>query len=126
MANKKANKPAKKPERVFHGFVECNLDADQKAHAKAWVQTNPPTWEYLSELVDSEYKVSFAYDNYHSTYQCSLTCVKHGNPNEGWCLVARAPDAMSAFGMVVYKHTMILDGVWTDGNNGSQVEQDWG
>lgn len=126
MAAKSSKSSKKLSERKFNGFIQCDLSAEQKAHAKSWIEKNAPNWDTLYKLVDDEYKVSFAYDNYHKTFQCSLTCVANQDPNNGWVLVARAPDPALAFGMVCYKHFMVLEQVWTEGGEGRQDEGGWG
>lgn len=122
----KGKQQKKKQERPFHGFVPCDLSAEQKKEAKEYLAANVPTWDSLIKLIESDYKVSFSYDDYHSTFQCTLMATRATDPNYGWCLVGRAPDAQNAYGMVLYKHYMILDGLWTDGIAASGDDQDWG
>lgn len=126
MAAKPSKSPKKSPERKFNGFVQCDLTKEQKEHAKSWIESSQPDWNTLFKLVDDEYKVSFGYDNYHKTFQCSLTCVANQSVNNGWVLVARAPDCMLAFGMACYKHFIVLDQIWTDGGEGRQEDEGWG
>lgn len=126
MAVKSSKSSKKSPPRPFNGFVQCDLTVEQKTHAKSWIEKHAPNWDMLYKLVDDEYKVSFGYDNYHKTFQCSLTCVANQSPNNGWVLVARAPDCMLAFGMACYKHFMVLEELWTDGGEGKQDDGGWG
>lgn len=126
MTKKSPKTQAKKPERIFNGYVQCDLTVEQKEHAKSWIEHHQPSFDLLYKLVDDQYKVSFAYDNYHHTFQCSLTCADEKSVNYGWVLVGRAPDCALAFGMVCYKHFEVLKQLWTDGGDGRQDDQGWG
>lgn len=112
-------------ERVFNGFVSCELDQETKVAAREWVRSQSDWWEHVLKLVDSGYKVSFSVDRYNDTHQCSLTCSDEASPNYGWCLVGRGPDPDSALGMACYKHYFVLSETW--GETASHRQRDeWG
>lgn len=96
----------------FKGFVRHNLSVEDKAAYDTWVQTYKGFWDDVERLVDSGYKISVAYDGYNKTVQAMLTCNDEKNEDFGWVLAARAPTAVDAMTLLMFKHFQLLGGTW--------------
>lgn len=109
------------------GFVPCNLGKQEKQDAQQWIAANAGEFfTLLEKIVGDGYKFSVSLDRFHDCFSSSLTCTDPDNSNIGWCLSGRAPDAWSAVGMVLYKHLVVLDGVWDTREPSGDRDDKWG
>ena len=101
-------------------FVKCELDSEDKAAAKIWIEENTkdlgPT---LHDVIASDYKFTCSFSPEHDTFTACLVG-KEDNPINGKkTLTARHKEWVYATMTVLYKHLQIFGGgVWeTDNDN---------
>lgn len=112
MAAKKQN--SKKPVGLeSYSFVRCEMNAEDKRHAKEWIEkNNPNVGALVHDLVASEYKLSVTFSSDHDTFTASATG-KEGALNEYKTLTARHKDWSLAVMTLLYKHLQMFGGtVW--------------
>lgn len=110
MAKAQPNKPDKV---AWKGFVTCELNAERKKQFKESWAGHDVSWLILDETVTPGYKISFSIDQYHNCAQVSWYCSDPKDQNAGWCLTARGPDFSTALSVLLFKHTVVLEGDWT-------------
>jgi len=107
-------------------FVSHRLSADEKRAFDAWHIDAEAILKRVMVLVDMAYKVSVSLDFYNHTTQASLTCNEVKSPDSHWILVARAPDAMTALALLIFKHDVLMDGDWTNWHDEDHSDRIWG
>ena len=110
MAKKVEKGAAKAP---WKGFVNCEMNAARKEQFKMWTPKVDDIETAIQECLSPGYKLSFSLDTYHDAYQVSWFCSAPADPNAGWCLTARASSIGKAFVVLLFKHSVVLEGDWT-------------
>lgn len=110
----------------WYGFVSCDLSTQRKEQFKAWSSGIETLEDYVSYLVQPGYKLSFSIDTYHDCLQVSWSCSAKGDPNEGWTLTARANELSKALAVLLFKHQVMLEGLWDSGLPSDQRQDDVG
>lgn len=110
MAKKVNNKPAPVE---WVGFVSCDMNAERRIQFAEWEPNLDDLSALLHECISPGYKVSFSEDTYHNCIQASWYCGARGDKNAGMCLTARGRTVDKALAVLVFKHTVILEGDWT-------------
>jgi len=107
-------KVGNKPDKVaWKGFVQCEMNSERKKQFKAWTPKIDDLESAIQECLSPGYKLSFSVDTFHDTMQVSWYCSAEGDRNAGWCLTARGATIGSAFLVLLFKHTVILETDWT-------------
>ena len=107
-------------------FVSHRLSADEKKQFDAWSIDAEHLLRRVGELVDLCYKVSTQLDFYNHTCQASLTCNEIKSPDSHWILVARAPDALTALALLIFKHDVLMVGDWSKHHDEDHADRAWG
>ncbi len=97
----------------WKGFVNLELNEQQKLGVKALRERSAEVWMVIEDLVDGQYKASMSYDPNNDTYNFSMTCKKKGDINEGMTLTGRGGTLIGSMASFVYKHRDVLEGDWT-------------
>lgn len=94
-------------------FVRCELTADDKRKAVAWIGKNTAEMPAkVHDLLASDYKISVSHDSVHDTFIASATG-KEGAVNQFKTLTSRHRDWSIALFSLLYKHEVIFAaGVW--------------
>jgi len=108
----------------FKGFIEYDLSVEERAHLKAQPFDLIIANTEIENLVRDEYRVSFGFDFYNSTYTCSLSHKDPKHQNAGWVLVGRGSEPIKAFKQVLYKHKVVFDTVWSNARAMTRDELD--
>jgi len=66
----------------------------------------------VQQLTAEGYKFSASYDSYGGGIQVFITPTSPDSPNAGFTLSARAPDLLSAVGVLLYKHYTLFSQEW--------------
>lgn len=113
-ARKGAAAKQKATDDGWKGFVQCELNEQQKIAVKRLRDENMgQCWtDYLS-LTGELYKLSQSYDTYNDAFVVSATCKDPKDKNMGLTLSARGGSLEGAVASFVYKHSIILEGDWT-------------
>lgn len=119
-------KPNGKSQYGDYKFVSHRLSADEKKQFDAWTCSSDHLLQRVRELVDLCYKVSMQLDFYNHTCQASLTCNEIKSPDSHWILVARAPDALTALALLIYKHDVLMQGDWSKYHDEDHADRAWG
>lgn len=87
------SKKSKAKKFEFKGFHNLEFTPDQRQSISHWMKTfgEEPT-DAAVVLVEAGYKVSIGYDDYHSTYQVSLTCKDTASTYCGYCFTLKHND----------------------------------
>lgn len=101
-------KPARASKQVggkhdaeFRGYINVQLDADQKAAYDKWSQS-ASLWEVLEASVASGVNLSLKLDPKGDGCLASATQRNPSSPNAGLVVTARGRDAGTAWGRVLY------------------------
>jgi hypothetical protein len=108
----------------FKGFIEYDLTEEEKSHLKAQPFELVDANVQMTNLVQAEYRVSFGFDFYNSTFTCSLSHKDPKHGNAGWVLVGRGSEPIKALKQVLYKHYQVFDEVWSNARAMSRAELD--
>jgi len=115
---------SKREAAPFKGFIEYDLTEPERAELKKLEFGIVDANVQLENLVRDEYRVSFGFDFYNSTFTCSLSHKDPKHRNAGWVLVGRGSEPIKALKQVVYKHHTIFDGDWSNARAMSRSELD--
>jgi len=85
----------------FRGYINVALTDEQKAQYEVWSQS-ASYWESLEFNVADGVNISLKVDPKSSGFLASATQRRSGSPNAGLVVTARAKDASTALGRVVY------------------------
>lgn len=120
---KKANKKELK-KAEFKGFVNIELNTDEKAEMREWIKDTEAVQIEIDEILASHYKLSVAKSEATGSYIASAFCQDGGSVNAGLLMTAHAPHWWDAIACLAYKHAIKCEGVW---DTGSEAEADlWG
>lgn len=75
--------------------------------------------EMATAVLMDGYKIGVYWDFEGQEFGCSLTCKDPASPNNGYTIVAKAPTAVEAIALVLYKHNVVAEHVW-DGVEGGR------
>lgn len=124
--SKKSSVTAKKPVGDNFGkFVSCSLSEEDKAHVKEHLLGSSDILDKLEDLCREGYKISVSFDERSDAVGAFMTRVSQGDPHTGWTLTARAPFAVAALTVLLYKHFEMLKEDWTTAMAGGQRDG-WG
>ena len=93
-------------------FVECNLDKAAKEATKTYIADTDRLWGVFEQFLLDGYAVKLSYDARSDAIGAYSTHSDPKHPSYPYCLTARAPDVMSAIGVLLYKHYVMLDASW--------------
>lgn len=108
----------------FKGFIEYDLTEDEKRTLKAQSFELVDANVCLTNLVQSEYRVSFGFDFYNNSFTCSISHKDPKHANAGWVLVGRGSEPLKALKQAAYKHYSVFDEVWHNARAMSKAELD--
>lgn len=100
---------ADKPSFSDFQFVSYTLSKSEKvAFSKWWEEKASDAFVFVSEVVNSGYKVSLSWDAENDCYIATFTCMEKKSPN--YCLVmsSRSDDLWEAIGINLYKHYVLF------------------
>lgn len=107
-------------------FVRHNMSADEKNALEQYTPSDAELWDAIERLVDSDYKLSIAHDEYNQCVSAQLACRNKKHADYKLILSGRAPDAYNAVRVVLFKHIVLLHGDWKAFHE-REVERDvWG
>ncbi len=116
----KKSKSTKPPKFQFKGFQNILLTSAEKQALADWIDAfSPEVLDSLVVLVESNWKVSTAYDDYHEVYSVSATCKASASKYFGWCFTMKHADLGRAICIMrrIYE-TMLADGLYSlEGNS---------
>jgi len=94
---KTTKKPTNSAPSPFKGFINFNLNEDDKATIKATTLTSDEFVALLDQFADDGFKLTLSYDDYSQCYQCIGTRKDTEHPDYGVMLTGRGSTAMKAF-----------------------------
>lgn len=99
----------------WKGFVDVQLSEDDKARIAGDVEGGEiDFWKVLASWIDEGYKLSISPDTAHNCVIATITSRLDGDPNFGYSLSARGPNAEGAVAALYYKdHVILEDGLWS-------------
>jgi len=119
MARTKKSKPSESDFGKYE-FVSCDLSAEDKKTAKAWIEANTTELgALLHDAVASDYKFSLSFSSEHDTFTACLTGKPDQAHNAYKILTSRHRDWIIAALSCLYKHQVIFkSGVWEGDEKG--------
>lgn len=97
----------------WKGFVNCELNEQQKVACKALRDNSAAVWTTVEDLVGGQYKASMSYSPEQDVYNFSMTCKAAKDVNNGLTLTGRGGTLVGAMASFVYKHSIVLESDWT-------------
>jgi hypothetical protein len=81
---------------AFRGYINVELDDDQKASFAAWSES-ASIWDVFGAAVDDGVNIAVKKDPKSTGYVASATQRREGSPNAGLCVTARAGEPVKAW-----------------------------
>jgi len=106
-------------------FVECHLGEKDKVQVRQAVERLDELMDGFERLIQNGYKVSIAVDDRNDNYGAYCTIKDPNSPNYPYMLVGRGPSAVGAIAALLYKHTVMLDGMWASEVERTQGKDGW-
>lgn len=97
----KSDGVAGKYDAPFRGYINLNLSKEEKEGYGDWA-TGTTLWDVLDAQVADGVNVAVKIDPKGEGFLASATQRRFGSPNAGLVVTARARDAATAFGRLVY------------------------
>lgn len=123
-----ANKKAPKPTFQFKGYVPFTLSAADKREYLKWREKVDISWifQQLDLLTKAGYAFRISWSDDRVAYISQLQCVSSVEQPDavGYILSSFAPNTMDAVLLTLYKHSIILKGIWMMG--ASEGIEQWG
>jgi hypothetical protein len=108
-----AKTPSKRQTKVaYQGFINVNLTKEQEVEFDAWALAADIGWDWVADLVDAGYKLSFDYDSYNQGFKASLYANAKKLSWAGYTMTAWAGDVQTAMKLICYKHFMLANQDW--------------
>ncbi len=105
-------KTAENGDRKPPQFIKYRLTDEELETAKE-IELDPEDLaEFMVDVILERYKFSCSFDNWGGGVQCFLTPGDSENANFGYTLSARAPNLLSAVGLLRFKHINLFSGIW--------------
>lgn len=95
-------------------FINYSLSDEQKKELKAMPYDAEAFLSDLDRVTNSNYKVSFSWDDYGQCFACFWTQKDPKHANAGFVLTARGSTVLKAFKQSLYLHHNLFDEVWAD------------
>lgn len=108
----------------FKGFVNLDLSKQQKETLKKAEFTLDHVEDCLVKLNEAGYKVSFNFDSFNDCYGCFIMPATEKSPNAGYILPGRGSTPIKALKQAYYKHSVLLEGDWSEASIGKKEEID--
>lgn len=108
----------------FKGFIEYDLTEQERRDLKQREFDLAIANTVLTNLVQSEYRVSLGFDFYNSTFTCSISHKDPKHANAGWVLVGRGSEPLKALKQACYKHYDVFAEVWHNARAMTRAELD--
>lgn len=115
-AHRNAKNAARERDAVgWGGFIDVRLDADQREAFKAWALENESDLFDLAEgLLVLGHKISLSFSSGNDTFVAALTGLLVEGVMERRTASAFAGDATTALLLLLFKHYVLVQGVWAN------------
>ena len=115
-----ATKKQSKPSFNFKGYVPFTLSAADKREYVKWREKVDFAWifQQIDLITKSGYAIRLSWSDDRDAYIAQLQCVSaQEQPDaQGYILSSFAPSSFDALLLTLYKHSVILKGLWMQGN----------
>jgi len=101
------------PSKVWNGFVNCELSAEDKTYFRVWDVEVDDAFDLLLGRVVGNYRLSISYNKKNDNFIASLTANEGTGANEGYTLSAFGKDMPTAIRVLAFKDSHILSGNWS-------------
>lgn len=95
-----------------------DLTEKQKADMRARFSTEAELFELLSKLIEGNYKLTLAWDNYSGGFAAYMFPVGDEHANAGHILTNRGASVFATVRGILYRHFVVFDQTW--GNREAQ------
>lgn len=109
---KPAAKPAAKTSQQFTEFVNVSLTEQDTPAVQEYLKNTDDLLRAFEDMCVGGYRVGFSYDSQRDALICSFTCKDGDSPNHNKTMTSFAGDWFTALGVNLYKHHVMLKGVW--------------
>ncbi len=113
-SNSQSNKKRKSAKVEFRGYVNYSPTQQDKAEFDTWASSGEVWYDAVPSLLQSNYKLSVAYDDNNEAFRASVFAQNPADVNAGWCLTMRAADPVTAIMRVLFVHEVVMGGDWSD------------
>lgn len=112
---------------VWGGYLDLRLNDDDRDKFDLWFGDNDTAWAgMLSDVLTEGMSFSMKFDIENSCFIASFIGAGVTGSNERYCLSARAGSWTDAAAMLVYKHSVLMGGVWDDFKPSNSRLKSWG
>lgn len=104
-------------------FVRLELTKEELVTYRKW-REDVPTWlDILDRMVQDGYKFTIRWDDY-STSPAVFIFPSEDSDNRGFILSGRGGSVAKALSEALFKHSVLLEGDWSEGRGGAAVHDD--
>lgn len=111
------------PKVAQNEFVRRELSAAETTAYRLWRSDAEAVFEVLDETIEAGYKFSLRYDDYSRSPSC-ICFPPEDSDNSGLLLSGRGGSAYRALAECLYKHSVLLSGLWSSGGRPGDTERD--
>lgn len=105
-------------------WVDVDLDKRQKELCKQWCNTLEEFDNVVQALQDNRYRLSIKPDDYSGGFAAFIQGLPDCEDNKNLILTGRGSTPLKALKQALYKHFMVLEGVWPIQKSKQEIE-DW-
>lgn len=108
------------------GFIECELDEEERGLCRQWITSGEQLLEIMQQLCDDKFTLKVGYEPRNDCYAAYISGHWVQNkPDAKWTLSGRGSTASNAIRQALYKHYEILKGDWSEHKTGVSRERNW-
>lgn len=103
---------SEKKQAEFKGFVNYVLSAEDKEMFSKWDVDDHDLFLLAAGGCQQGYKMGVSFNPKNDTFTATFMCTDSDSPNAGYILSAFAPDWYNAVKSLLFKHDVVLYGIW--------------
>ena len=109
------------------GYIDLKISEDQRGVFNDWyLKPGSLWWDLLAECLADGLALSLKWDAENQCFVVTLTGAGISNSNERYALTARSSDATEAMALCVYKHSVLMGGIWDSFMPRTGTMRSWG
>lgn len=107
-------KSVPKVESAWEGFAKVEMSDEDKEKFGEWELEDEDVFILMADLLNTGYKLTLSFSEQNNSYNAALTCKDKSSTNSGYTMSAYATAWYQALRVLLYKHTVICGGDWTN------------
>lgn len=115
------------PEAAWGGYVDLSLDDGKRLDFTDWFQSHSPeAMQLLTDALGEGMAFGCKWDAANQCFLATFTGAGVANSNERYVLTARSDQMAEAMALLVYKHSVLMEGDWGGYRPATRGLRQWG